>query len=150
MSYKFYFSNIKDADYFCDSVVEIAKQYGTIRLSDLYDLTGEASDYLSCKYIWTKDTIIYDMTREFDSRCGYYVEFPEPDQHPAPTRISYKDYYATKTPRSTVYTKKPHAHTEPIHITILTDNIENVDEVIDKVIERANQIKDRIVSVTIS
>lgn len=150
MSYKFYFDNVKDAVDFCDRVCEIAKDYDTVQLSDLCDLVGEPSDYLANKVIWTKDTILRNVCHGRDDIGRYCVTFPEPDQYPAPTRKSYKYYYRTTTPHSIVYTKKPHAHTEPIHITILTDNIENVDEVIDKVIGRANQIKDRIVSVTIS
>ena len=143
MNYKFYFKDIYDAEYFYNRVVEMAKNYDKVRLSDLYDLTGKGrTNYLTSKYIWTKDTILFDVIREFDIELSrYYVEFPEPDHYPD---------VASVTPRSSVFTKETSQTAEPINITILTENIENVNEIINKVIERANQIKDRPVFITIS
>ena len=143
MNYKFYFKDSYDAEYFYNRVVEMAKNYGKVRLSDLYDLTGKGRiNYLTSKYIWTKDTILFDVILEFDIELSrYYVEFPEPDHYPD---------VASVTPHSSVCARKTSQSAEPINITILTENIENANEIINKVIERANQIKDRPVFITIS
>lgn len=142
MNYKFYFKNFANANYFYNSVYELAKKYGKVCLSDIYDLTGEQYNNLSKEYFWRKDKILFDVNIEFDANnYGYYVEFPEPDHYPD---------VASVTPRSSVCAKKISKSAEPININILTENIENANEIINKVIERANQIKDRPVFVTIS
>ena len=140
MNYKFYFKNIEDADYFQDRVIELAKEYGKVRLSDIYDLTGETYNNLSKEYFWRKDTILFDVYGAFDG-YAYYVEFPEPDHYPDIKSVA---------PRSSVCYKKTSQSAEPLNITILTNDIKNIDEVINKVIERANQIKDRPIFITIS
>lgn len=143
MNYKFYFKNIVDADEFQNRVVDIANKYGEVTLSDLYDLTEERlANYLANKYVWDKDTILHDVYLVYDANNhAYCVEFPEPDHYPNIKSV---------TPRSSVCDKKTSQSSEPLNITILTNDIENIDEVINKVIERANQIKDRPVFVTIS
>ena len=142
MKYKFYFKNFADANCFYNDVHELAKEYGKVYLSDIYDLTGKTYSILSKECFWRKDKILFDVNIEFDSNnYSYYVEFPEPDHYPDIKSV---------TPRSSVCTKKTSQTSEPININILTENIENANEIINKVIERANQIKDRPVFVTIS
>ena len=142
MKYKFYFKNFADANYFYNDVYELVKEYGKVCLSDIYELTGETYNILSKEYFWRKDKILFDVNIEFDAiNHDYYVEFPEPDHYPD---------VASVTPRSSACTKKTSQTAEPININILTENIENANEIINKVIERANQIKDRPVFVTIS
>lgn len=147
MGYKFYFDNNYDSNHFTDQVCEIAKMYGCVTLQDLHDLLGEEASYLDSKYIWLEDTIIRNVCSGRDGVGRYYVTFPEPDQSPAPTRKSYKDYYRTTTPHSIVYTKKA---PEPFNITILMDPGKDPYTTIREVIRQANEIKDRPVFITIS
>lgn len=147
MDYKFYFDNTEDAEYFCNRVSEIAKDYDTVRLSDLYDLVGEPCNYLASKVIWTKDSIVLNIHYDCDIIGRYYVKFPEPDQYLASTRKSYKDYYHATSPRSTV---KPKNTPEPLNITLTIDPSKDSYITIREVIQQANEIKGRPVFITIN
>lgn len=147
MGYKFYFDNNYDRNHFTDRVCEIANMYGCVTLQDLYDLLGEKADYLDREYIWLEDTILLNICSGRDGVGRYYVTFPEPDQYPATTRKSYKDYYHNTTPRSAV---KPKNTPEPLNITILMDPSKDPYTTIREVIRQANEIKDRPVFITIS
>lgn len=151
MGYKFYFDTREDAKYFIDRAQEIAKNYGTVSLGDLNDLAGIETTYLDRQVIWTYSTIFFDTSYVYSAdKYRYCVQMPEPDQYPAPTRKSYKDYYRTTTPHSIVYTKKPLIATpEPFNITILMDPSKDPYTTIREVIQQANEIKDRPVFITI-
>lgn len=157
MDYQFSFDTKEDANDFYERVRNIAKDYDMVRLSDLYDLKGSESCWLDNKYIWNKDSILFDVYYELRPGVGYVVVFPEPDQCPdcCTTKPKYKDFYSkyrrATTPHSIVYTKKPNIATpEPLNITILMDPAKDPYATIREVIQQANEIKDRLVFITIN
>lgn len=88
MAYTFWFETRKDASYFDERAFEIATEYGMVRLSDLYDLKGEPSDYLANKVVWSRDSVAFDVHYERYDNGGYRIVFPEPDQRPASDKKS--------------------------------------------------------------
>lgn len=165
MDYKFYFNNAKDSKYFYERAYEIAKKYGTVRLSDLCDLIGVPCNYLANEVIWTEDSVS-DAQYNFDdcSMDEYCMRFPEPDQYPAQMRGPYKFYSHPDSrsnpagkrnqrqsgfhfPRSTVVPKKT---PESLNITIIMDPSKDPYSTIREVIQQANEIKERPVFITIS
>ena len=82
MNYNFYFKTEKDASYFINQALEIAKVYGSVRLSDLHDIRGGwlLVDYTSNKIGWTASSITNRVYTKIDSVLErYIVTFPEPD-----------------------------------------------------------------------
>lgn len=153
MDYQFYFDTREDAINFYERVYEIAKDYNMVRLSDLYDLKGSESCWLDNKYIWDKDSIMFDVHYELGPGVGYVVVFPEPDQSPDHcAKIKYEDFYSkyhrAATPNSITYTKETPTP-EPLNITIYMDNIKNPWFTVREAIRQANEIKDRPVFITI-
>ena len=138
MNYIFYFKNDKEASLFIEQAREIAKEYGMVTLSDLYDLIGIKSDYLCNKISWSIHSINYNLHVEYNSdlKC-YMVSFPKP-------------FFEENKSKSYINKKKMVSSSEPINVTINMDLLEDPFEVIHQIFGMANKIKDRPVFITIS
>lgn len=138
MNYNFYFKNNKEASLFIERAREIAKEYGMVTLSDLYELIGIKSDYLCNKISWSIHSINYNLYIEYNSdlKC-YMVSFPKP-------------FFEENKSKSYINKKKMVSSSEPINITINMDLLEDPFEVIHQIFDIANKIKDRPIFITIS
>ena len=150
----FTFGTAKDANHFVNYVYKILGRFESVTLADLYDYAyHEPYDFTANRVVWTDETLnskegaIYPM---YDSyKDWWFVKFPEPDQYPASSKVSYKDYRRATTPHSIVYTKQTPTP-EPLNITILMDPGKDPYTTIREVIRQANEIKDRPVFITIN
>ena len=139
MNYNFYFKNDKEASLFIERAREIAKEYGMVTLSDLYELIGIKSDYLCNKISWSIHSINYNLYIEYNSdlKC-YMVSFPKP-------------FFEENKSKSYINKKKMVSSSEPINITIsCMDLLSDPLEAIHQIFDMANQIKNRPVFITIS
>ena len=133
MNYNFYFKTEKDASYFINQALEIAKAYGSVRLSDLHDIRGGLADYTYNKIGWAASSIINRVYTKIDSVLErYIVTFPEPD-------------FNENNPNK----KEPTTSPEPLSITICMDVLEDPWTVVHEVYDLAKKIKDRPVFITI-
>lgn len=138
MNYIFYFKNDKEASLFIERAREIAKEYGSVTLSDLYELIGIKSNYLCNKISWSIHSINYNLHVEYNSdlKC-YMVSFPKP-------------FFEENKSKSYINKKKMVSSSEPINVTINMDLLEDPFEVIHQIFDMTNKIKDRPVFITIS
>ena len=138
MNYNFYFKNDKEASLFIERAREIAKEYGMVTLSDLYELIGIKSDYLCNKIRWSIYSINYNLYIEYNSdlKC-YMVSFPKP-------------FFEENKSKSYINKKKMVSSSEPINVTINMDLLEDPFEVIHQIFDMTNKIKDRPVFISIS
>ena len=108
MNYNFYFKNDKEASLFIERAHEIAKEYGMVTLSDLYDLIEIKSDYLCNKISWPIHSINYNLHVEYNSdlKC-YMVSFPKP-------------FFEENKSKSYINKKKMVSSSEPINAVFIT------------------------------
>lgn len=148
MGYNFHFDTEKDASYFVDHALDIAKNYGKVTLCDLYDINGRwPVDYTSTKIGWTLGSINTRVYTKFDSALKHYiVTFPEPDFNVnKPNKNK-----SCITPTSCIVKKESKTSPEPLNITICMDVLEDPCAVFHEVFDLAKKIKDRPVFITIS
>ena len=147
MNYDFYFKHEKEASLFVEQAREIAKEYGRVALSDLYDLSGCSSCYAHSKISWSIYSITNHVYVKYDSdlEC-YIVSFPEPYVN----KVDNNKVETTTTPKSYVVKKKSEISSEPLNITICMDLLEDPFEVVHEIFDMANKVKDRPVFITIS
>ena len=147
MNYDFHFKYEKEASLFVEQAREIAKEYGRVTLSDLYDLSGGPSCYAHNQISWSVYSIKNNVYVKYnnDLEC-YIVSFPEPyfnkvDNNKTKTFITHKSY---------VTKKQSETSSEPINITICMDLLEDPLKTVHQILDMANKIKDRQVFITIS
>lgn len=147
MNYNFYFKDEKDTLYFVHRALEIAKQYGRVTLSDLYDLNGAQGFYAYNKIGWTASSISNEVYTNFNSylKC-YVVLFPKPDFN----KVDYNKGETFTTPKSYVIKRESETSSEPLNITICMDLFESHLDVAHQIFNMTNKIKDRPVFITIS
>ena len=147
MNYDFYFKYEKEASLFVERAREIAKEYGSATLSDLYDLRGGPSCYANSKISWSVYSIKNNVYVKYnnDLEC-YIVSFPEPYFN----KVDNKKGETTTTPKSYVVKKKSETSSEPLNITICMDLLEDPFEVVHEIFDMTNKIKDRPAFITIS
>ena len=147
MNYDFYFKYEKEASLFVERAREIAKEYGRVTLSDLYDLSGVQNCYAHSKISWSVYSIKNNVYVKYDSdlEC-YIVSFPEPYFN----KVNNNKVETTATSKSYVAKKESETSSEPLNITICMDLLENPLEVVHEVFDMTNKIKDRPVFITIS
>ena len=147
MNYDFYFKYEKEASLFVEQAREIAKEYGRVTLSDLYDLSGGPSCYEHSKISWSVYSIKNNVYVKYDSdlEC-YIVSFPEPYFN----KVDNNKVETTMTPKSYIVKKKSETSSEPINITICMDSLEDPFEVVHEIFDMTNKIKDRPIFITIS
>lgn len=147
MNYDFYFKYEKEASLFVERAREIAKEYGRVTLSDLYDLSGGPSCYVHSKISWSVYSIKNNVYVKYNSdlEC-YIVSFPDPYFN----KVDNNKVETTATPKSYVVKKESETSSEPLNITICMDLLEDPLKVIHEVFDMTNKIKDRQVFITIS
>ena len=147
MNYDFYFKYEKEASLFVEQAREIAKEYGRVTLSDLYDLSGCPTCYVHSKISWSVYSIKNNVYVKYnnDLEC-YIVSFPEPYFN----KVDNNKVETTTTPKSYVVKKKSETSSEPLNITICMDLLEDPFEVVHEIFDMTNKIKDRPVFITIS
>ena len=138
MNYDFHFKYEKEASLFVEQAREIAKEYGRVTLSDLYDLSGGQSCYTYSKISWSFYSIKNNVYIKYNSdlKC-YTVSFPEP-------------FFEENKPKSHIAKKEFANSSEPIQVTINMDLLEDPLETVHQILDMANEIKDRPVFITIS
>lgn len=147
MDYTFHFKTEKDAFNFIEMAFEIAKEYGDVTLSDVYDLIGLNSDYGDSFVGWTMSSINNKVYVSFNRIFKeYVVTFPDPDVDKSNTNKN-KTYGITK---SHIVKKESVASPEPLNICVNTEEMKDSCKMLSGVLEMVKQIKDRPVFITIS
>lgn len=147
MDYTFHFKTEKDAFNFIEMAFEIAKEYGDVTLSDVYDLIGLNSDYGDNFVGWTMPSINNKVYVSFNRIFKeYVVTFPDPDVDKSNTNKN-KTYGITK---SHIVKKESVASPEPLNICVNTEEMKDSCKMLSGVLEMVKQIKDRPVFITIS
>lgn len=147
MKYTFYFGTEKDAFNFIGNALEIAKEYGTVSLSDLSDLYGYESNYSDNFVCWTESSINNKVYASFDRIFKeYVVTFPDPNVDKSNANKN-KTYGITK---SHIVKKESVASPEPLNIYVNTEEMKDSCKILSGVLEMVKQIKDRPVFITIS
>lgn len=67
------YKSVNDANAVLDSMENILRRYGVVRVSDLYDLVGETVPHTAHHYGWTS----LNRARVVPCRNGYAIEFPK-------------------------------------------------------------------------
>lgn len=147
MNYDFYFKYEKEASLFVEQASEIAKEYGRVTLSDLYDLSGGPSCYAHYEISWSVYSIKNNVYVKYNSdlKC-YIVTFPEPYFN----KVDHNKVETTTTPKSYVTKKESETSSKPLNITICMDLLEDPLETVHQILDMANEIKDRPIFITIS
>ena len=147
MNYDFHFKYEKEASLFVEQACEIAKEYGRVTLSDLYDLSGGPSCYEHSKISWSVYSIKNNVYVKYNSdlEC-YIVSFPEPYFN----KVDNNKVETTATSKSYVAKKESETSSEPLNITICMDLLEDPLEVVNQIFDMTNKIKNRPVFITIS
>ena len=110
------------------SMQDIIKEYGFATVADLYDLVGVTGKYADNKYGWTDD--ITFKLHKLEDDC-ILITLPEPksnyisyrsyqndnsnnrrDYGRARTKISYIDYYNSRSPKPDMVNNPPHYQSE--------------------------------------
>lgn len=131
------FSTRADAEDTLFKLQELAKTYGSARVSDLYDLIGLCSSYLSNNYIWLPHSL--NRCKVLRVRDGYIIDLPTASLDGSTAKITYRKYE----------TKKPDPKPEPLTITINTDEIADFEEVFAETFKYVHTITDRPVYISI-
>lgn len=145
MNNKTYIFNTRgEAEDTLSKIKEIAEDYSMISLADVNYLCGLVSPYTDNKLGWVKATIDNAcVTREL-SYWSIVLPRPVPITEEEP-KVSYREYRAKKSITETT----PESTPEPLYITIHTNDVDSVDEILADTFKYIYTIKDRVVNLTI-
>lgn len=136
----YYFNTEEEANDALNKIKEIAEDYSMISLADVNESCGLVGPYTDRKVGWTKSTI--DKICIVRDVNFYSIVLPRPipiyDEEP---KVTYREHHIKKP----TLEKSP----EPLHITIHTKDIDDVDEILAEIFSHISTVKDRMINLVI-
>lgn len=127
--------NVEDV---LDKMKRIAENYGVVLVDDYKELCDVESNYMDTKYGWFQHMVEDAVIRR--DYCGYFIDLPRPILIPDAQN---------DTPKYRPFTCKTSTDPQPIHITIHTNEISDLNETLAETFKYIYTIKDRMVNLTI-
>lgn len=139
---KYTFHSRKAAEEALEFLKRGVEKYEVVTLADFNDYCEISSDYRETKIGWFKNAINDAVITRMPNGWFIVISNPieiEPINKP---KVTYRDYYSTK--------KSPKdSSSEPLCITIHTEDIDNIDATLAEIFSYISTIKDRMVNLTI-
>lgn len=136
------FGTREEAEDTLSTMREIMKNYGRVKVADVYDRVGVDSEYTDNQYILLPN-ILCDA-EVLRTKVGYIINVPDPVYSPH-YDIRYPRYRSYSKPKAPASKPTPHALT----ITVNTNFVDNISDTLTAIFEYVHTITDRDVTISI-
>lgn len=133
--HRYFFNSRMEAEDALRAIKDVASTYACVTIDDVNEICGRQSSYLDTENGWLDGSL--ENVYVLRGRYNYHFELPRP----VPITADEPEIFDQEDTNNST--------TEPIHITIHTKEVGDIDEVLDKTFKHIHTIKDRMVSLTI-
>ena len=133
--HRYFFNSRMEAEDALRAIKDTASTYACVTIYDVNEICGRQSSYLDTKNGWLEGSL--ENVYVLRGRYNYHFELPRPIPITADeSEISYHEISDNTT-------------ADPLSITIHTNEVDNIDEILTKTFKHIRTIKDRMVNLTI-